>query len=97
MSPIVTKHAFFVGHLASSIISFWRSRDLPKITLTSKYTYSVCLHCTEMFNESHLQKKKLTKKNTFIYSYYLLKNICQPRSSKLSFPSKTAENIFGKT
>ena len=44
-----------------------------------------------MFNESHLQKKKLTKK-TFIYSDYLLKNICQedPNSHFLIKPLKTS-------
>ena len=61
-----TNPAYFVGHLASPIISFWRSRDLPKITLTSKYTCLVCLH----FTVSHPQKKKLTKKHLFIQIIY---------------------------
>ena len=48
-----------------------------------------------MFNESHFQKKKLKK--TFIYSDYLLKNICQEDPNSHFSLYKTAENIFGKT
>jgi len=46
-----------------------------------------------MFNESHLQKKKLTKKkHLFIYSDYVLKNICQEDSNShfLLKPPKTS-------
>ena len=44
-----------------------------------------------MFNESHLQKKELIKK-TFIYSDYLLKNICQqdPNTRFLLKPPKSS-------
>jgi hypothetical protein len=38
-----------------------------------------------MFNESHFQKKKL-KKNTFIYSDYLMKNKCQEDFQTLISP-----------
>ena len=42
----------------------------------------------KMFNESHFQKKKLKK--TFIYSDYLLKNICQTLISPYIKPPKTS-------
>jgi hypothetical protein len=53
---------------------------------------------------NHFQKcsmkvtfRKRNLKKTFIYSDYLLKNICQEDPNSHFSLYKTAENIFGKT
>ena len=51
---------------------------------------------TLMLNDKSLSEKEI-KKKTFIYSDYLLKNICQEDPNSHFSLYKTAENIFGKT
>ena len=91
MSLILTKPALFVGHLASLIISFWRSHDFPKITLNKQvHVFSLFTFYRKCFWKSPSEKE--INKKTFIYSDYLLKNICQedPNTHFLLKPPKTS-------
>ena len=74
------------------------------VSLTFVHSFNLAQNRGVEDVNNHFQKcsmkvtfRKRNLKKTFIYSDYLLKNICQEDPNSHFSLYKTAENIFGKT